>query len=67
MSEAESTPPEPRLGGKTKKEIEDLKVEVADLKRAVVAILTAIAAAEDEIGQPLMPEGIYYGKRFADD
>lgn len=55
-----------RVGSKAKEEIEKLKTEVEELKRVVGALILAVKEAEDEVGEPLMPEGTYYGTTFED-
>lgn len=41
-----------------------LIARVDELERTVKALLKAVQAAEKETGEPLMPEGEYYGQKF---
>ena len=43
-----------------------LKERVAELERTVTALVKAMKATEDETGEPLMPEGTYFGYDFKD-
>lgn len=55
-----------RTGAKTKKEVEDLKTQVAELKRVQVAILEGFKELEAEQGEAYMPQGEYHGIKFED-
>lgn len=43
-----------------------LKSKVEELERTVKALLKAMQEAEKELGEPLMPAGVYYGTKFED-
>lgn len=43
-----------------------LKERVQELERVVIALVKALKATEDETGEPLMPEGSYFGIDFKD-
>lgn len=45
---------------------EKLKKEVAELNRTVKALVQAIKETENVTGEPLMPEGTYYGIEFTE-
>lgn len=44
--------------------IQKLHDDIEELKRVVTALIQGMKNTEDEIGEPLMPEGIYYGHKF---
>lgn len=43
-----------------------LKERVQELERTVIALVKALKATEEETGEPLMPEGSYFGIDFKD-
>lgn len=45
---------------------EKLKARVEELEKTVKALLRAMQDAEKEVGEPLMPAGVYYGIKFED-
>lgn len=60
--------PEPieRLTEKSKEKLAALDARVTELERTVKAVLIAIKQIENEIDEPAMPEGSYYGETFED-
>ena len=49
-----------------KKEVEALKKRVDELETTVKAVLKGMQDAEAELGEPLMPKGVYHGFDFND-
>lgn len=49
-----------------KQDKSELLNKVAELEKAVVALLKGMKDAEKEIDEPLMPEGTYFGIEFKD-
>jgi len=45
---------------------ENAKKRIDELERVVKALIKAIQNAEKETGEPLMPEGEFYGQKFED-
>lgn len=43
-----------------------LKLRVEELERTVAALVKGMAEAEKELGEPIMPEGTYFGSTFKD-
>ena len=51
--------PEPRLG-------KSAKEQIAEIEKAVKALLKGMKALEEETGEPYMPTGEYLGEKFED-
>lgn len=49
-----------------KKEIQNLKAEIEELRTAVKALLKGMINAENESGEIYMPKGVYLGIDFND-
>lgn len=59
------TEPEPeRSGANTKKRVDEIKSEIAEIRKAVDAILRAFKSLEDELGEAYMPAGTFLGHEF---
>ncbi len=50
----------------SKKKIQELETKVSELEKTVKAILKGMQEAENEIGEPLMPKGVYHGYDFSE-
>jgi len=61
-------PPEPteRMTEKSKEKLAAIDNRVTELERTVKALLVAVKQIENEIDEPAMPEGVYYGETFED-
>lgn len=49
-----------------KKEVAELKKKNEELEASIKAILKGMVNAENELGEALMPKGIYHGYDFND-
>lgn len=50
----------------SKKKIQELETRISELEKTVKALLKAMQEAEDEIGEVLMPQGVYHGYDFTE-
>lgn len=50
----------------SKKKIQELELKITELEKTVKALLKGMQEAESEIGEILMPKGVYHGFDFND-
>lgn len=50
----------------SKKKIQEQDLRIAELEKTVKALLKGMQEAESEVGEPLMPKGVYHGYDFTE-
>lgn len=50
----------------SKKKILEFETKISELEKTVIALLKGMKEAEEEIGEPLMPQGVYHGFDFTE-
>ena len=50
----------------SKKKFQELETKINELETSVKALLKGMVKAEDEVGEPLMPQGVFHGYDFND-